>query len=410
MKSIYYGWFVLLGLFLIYAASNGIGIYSMPLLLPEMGKEFQLDPKAASKLPGLLFLTTAGMASIVGWLLDKFGARWLIVTGGIGLVTTVALLSHVSSYPQLVAFYVFYAIFLSLSGIVSSIYLINRWFDQYKGIAVGIFLAASSAGGAIFPQIVKAHLGEGWRSAATWMSLFAALFTLIPILLLREQPADKNTVIDGLLKPNSIQNNEKSMIGNITLQQAFRMPIFYLVVLTTCILWFCINGFIQNQGFYYKDLKIDAATGANIATLFSTCAIIGKLLFGYLSDRWDKGTMMLAAIVCLTMGCVLLRMSASNIAYLLPFALVFGLGFSGAFTMIQLWIAKLFYGKSYGSILGVITMADTLAGSYGIVQMGAMRSEQGNYVGGFSLMILLCGIAVVCTYLVKIISKRENRT
>ncbi|MEO0044252.1 MAG: hypothetical protein RL329_3700, partial [Bacteroidota bacterium] len=181
-------------------------------------------------------------------------------------------------------------------------------------------------------------------------------------------------------------------------------------VLTTCILWFCINGFIQNQGFYYKDLKMDAATGANIATLFSACAIIGKLLFGYLSDRWDKGTMMLAAIVCLTMGCVLLRMSASNIAYLLPFALVFGLGFSGAFTMIQLWIAKLFYGKSYGSILGVITMADTLAGSYGIVQMGAMRSEQGNYVGGFSLMILLCGIAVVCTYLVKIISKRENRT
>jgi sugar phosphate permease len=401
MKSIFYGWFVLLGLCLIYATSNGIGLYSLPLLLPEMGKEFQLGPKAASELPGLLFLTTAVMATIVGGLLDKFGARWLIVTGGIGLVVTAACLPYVSSYPQLIAFYVFYAIFLSLSGIVSSVYLLNRWFHRYKGIAIGIFLSASSLGGIVFIQIAKAHLGEGWRAAATWMSIFGAIFTLIPVLLLREQPSDKNMVIDGILQPVALQNMEKSLLGDVSLPQALRMPVFYLVVITTCILWFCINGFMQNQGFYYKDLKISAATGANIATLFSVCAIIGKLLFGFLSDKFDKGTMMLGAIVCLTMGCVLLKLSASNTAYLIPFALIFGLGFSGSFTMIQLWVARLFYGNAYGSILGVITMADTLAGSYGIVKMGAMREQQGDYIGAFFLMIVLCCIAVACVYLVK---------
>ncbi len=405
MKPIFYGWIVLFGLFSIYAVSNGIGIYSLPLLLPEMGKEFQLGTKAASELPGLLFLTTAVMATIVGGLLDKFGARWLIVTGGVGLTITVGCLPYVSNYKQLIAFYIFYAIFISLSGIVSSIYLLNRWFNRYKGLAIGIFLAASSVGGVVFIQIAKAHIGEGWRVAATWMSIFGAIFTLIPVLLLREQPADKNTIIDGKLEPVALQNIEKSILGNVSLPQALKMPIFYLVVMTTCILWFCINGFMQNQGFYYKDLKIGVSTGANIATLFSVCAIFGKLLFGFLSDKFDKGTMMLAAIVCLTMGCVLLKLSASNTAYLIPFALIFGLGFSGSFTMIQLWVARLFYGNSYGSILGVITMADTLAGSYGIVQMGAMREKQGDYIGAFSLMIILCCVAVVCTYWVKRIAK-----
>jgi MFS family permease len=100
MKSIFYGWFVLLGLFCIYAVSNGIAIYSLPLLLPEMGKEFQFGPETAAKLPGLLFLITAVMATIVGGLLDKFGARWLIVTGGIGLTVTVGCLPYVSSYNQ----------------------------------------------------------------------------------------------------------------------------------------------------------------------------------------------------------------------------------------------------------------------------------------------------------------------
>ncbi|MEY4935149.1 MAG: hypothetical protein RIS64_1508 [Bacteroidota bacterium] len=275
-------------------------------------------------------------------------------------------------------------------------------------MAIGIFLAASSVGGVVFIQIAKAHIGEGWRVAATWMSIFGAIMTLIPVLFLREKPADKNTVIDGKLQPIALQNIEKSILGNISLPQALRMPIFYLVVITTCILWFCINGFMQNQGFYYKDLKIESATGANIATLFSVCAIIGKLLFGFLSDKFDKGTMMLAAIVCLTMGCVLLKWSASNTAYLIPFALIFGLGFSGSFTMIQLWVARLFYGDSYGRILGVITMADTLAGSYGIVQMGAMREKQGNYIGAFFLMIILCCVAVVSTYLVKRIAKSNH--
>jgi hypothetical protein len=55
--------------------------------------------------------------------------------------------------------------------------------------------------------------------------------------------------------------------------------------------------------------------------------------------------------------------------------------------------------------LGVITMADTLAGSYGIVQIGAMHEEQGNFIGAFSLMIVLCCVSVVCTYLVKRIAK-----
>jgi MFS transporter, OFA family, oxalate/formate antiporter len=100
-----------------------------------------------------------------------------------------------------------------------------------------------------------------------------------------------------------------------------------------------------------------------------------------------------------------LEWSASNTAYLIPFALIFGLGFSGSFTMIQLWVARLFYGNSYGRILGVITMADTLAGSLGIVTMGAMREKQGNYIGAFFLMIVLCCVAVLCTYWVKRIAK-----
>jgi MFS transporter, OFA family, oxalate/formate antiporter len=361
----------------------------MPLLLPQIAQELQFDKELATGLPSLMFLTTALMATIVGRLLDKFGSRWLIITGSIGLVLTVLGLPYVSNYEQLLSFYINYAIFLSLLGIVSSVFLLNQWFQTHKGIAIGIFLAASSVGGALFPQIAKAHLADGWRNAAFWMGIVGAVMCLLPLYFVRN--------------PVEVQTNisQDTQTTDITLRDAFKSPIFYLVTTVTCILWFNINGFIQNQGFYYKDLRLDPKIGADIASLFSVCAVAGKLLFGFLSDKFKKGDMMLVAILTLTLGCVLLRMSASQATLLYPFALVFGLGFSGAFTMIQLWVAELFAGKSYGMILGVITMADTLAGSYGIRQIGAWSKTQNSYLGSFEWMITLCLIAVACTYLVK---------
>ena len=38
--KIFYGWWVLLGLFLIYTANNGILIYTLPLFYPELIDEF----------------------------------------------------------------------------------------------------------------------------------------------------------------------------------------------------------------------------------------------------------------------------------------------------------------------------------------------------------------------------------
>ena len=40
MKNVYYGWWVLAGLFLIYAASNGIVLNTLPIFYPELIKEF----------------------------------------------------------------------------------------------------------------------------------------------------------------------------------------------------------------------------------------------------------------------------------------------------------------------------------------------------------------------------------
>jgi nitrate/nitrite transporter NarK len=86
---------------------------------------------------------------------------------------------------------------------------------------------------------------------------------------------------------------------------------------------------------------------------------------------------------------------------------VYGIAFSGAFTMIQVVVAELYSGSSYGKILGIFTMIDTLAGSMGIIVLGSMRKNSGSYLGAFDTMILLCGFACICVLALQFMKKPQ---
>jgi MFS family permease len=85
------GWWVLSGLFLVYAASNGILVHSLPLLYPELIATFGWS-EAQVTLPATILLVVSAITSPpVGYLLDKYSARLLL---GLGAVGATAGLSH----------------------------------------------------------------------------------------------------------------------------------------------------------------------------------------------------------------------------------------------------------------------------------------------------------------------------
>ena len=82
-------------------------------------------------------------------------------------------------------------------------------------------------------------------------------------------------------------------------------------------------------------------------------------------------------------------------------AIVYGFGYSGAFTMIQVLIADFYMGKNYGAILGIFTMVDTLAGSAGIILVGMNRRFSGTYLHAFDTMMILCAVTLLATFFIK---------
>ncbi|MES2112603.1 MAG: MFS transporter [Bacteroidota bacterium] len=398
MKNIFYGWFMLAALTLMYATTNGVGAYALTVMRPLQIKSFGLDPQSAALLPTLLFFTIAVASPFVGRLLDRFNPRRVIAIGAFGATGLIFLQAYITSYTVLCIFYVLYGICMSLAGIISFMYLVNKWFHHYKGIATGIMILGSSLGGIFFPRIAVIA-GSEWQKSCMFLGIASTVLLLPPLLLVKSEPAVIGTVPDGAYFPE--RPNVKPGKTSLSLNDALRSYTFYLVLIVTAILWFCIKGYLQNHGFVMKDLGQSPAVAAKLLGYFSMTAIAGKLFFGYLSDRITKEYIMVFAISIMAAGFFMLNTLSASPLLLNAFALIAGFGFGGSFTLIQVWVAGIYCGKSYGSVLGIVIMVDELAGSAGMIVLGTLRKVSGTFKSGFDLMLILCAVAILCSVMVR---------
>jgi MFS transporter, OFA family, oxalate/formate antiporter len=364
--------------------------------------EFKLTNEEVSQPAFIMLLLVAVLAALVGFLLDRFSPKAIMVGGALVLLGCLLALASVTAFVQVKLIYVAIGLGLTAAGIVSSMYLITKWFQKYRGLAVGIFLMGSSFGGAVFNKVAGWGMAQyDWRTAALILLGCGVVVMLLPLLLLvRNRPQDLGLLPDGAAQ---VVEGTAFRYAGPTLGQAAQSPQFYLLLFSTAALWFCIMGVINHQVlFIEKDLGHAKPLVTNVTSLFFLCSVIGKVLFGFLGDRYDKKTIMLISVVNLLIGSVLLRfLHQLPTAALFAYAFMYGVAFSGAFTMIQVVIAERYHGSSYGKILGIFTMIDTLAGSAGIILLGKWRRANGDYFDGFNLMIALCVIACLCVLFIR---------
>lgn len=406
--GIFYGWFLLAALLVAYTATNGIIVNTMPLFFPILQGEMGLTAQQMTAPSGLLFFLIAISSVASGAMLERYSPKFIMLGGSVVLVAAFVVFGHISSYGQFLGVYVLFALGLTTAGIIASMFLITRWFGRYRGRAVGILLTGSSLGAVIFPQIVGPVIrSSGWRTAALVLSGIMAVTVVVPfVFVLKDRPEDVGTTRDGVRQdtnqPSESSTPRISVAEGVTLAQALRTPVFYLLCFVTAVMWFCIVGVTQNQTLYFKDLQLSLDVSKNVLSVFGASAMLGKLLFGFLSDRFDKKMIMLVATVNLTVGSLMLRfLELSPESLIFPYAIIYGLGFSGAFTMIQVMVAEYYAGASYGKILGAVTMVDTLAGSAGAIGLGSIRTATGSYIPAFTLMVVLCVAASVVVVALK---------
>ncbi len=408
MKKTFYGWWVLLGLCLIYAASNGIITLSLKRFYPSLIDVFQWSREEVTRPVSIFYLALAFLMPIIGTLLDKNNPKRIMLIGSIILVIGLVSFGRINDLTQFIGVYIVFAIGLAGAGLASSMYILTKWFHKHRGKAVGILLVGGSLGGALFNKITgDAIEAMGWRSATLLLAGLGALFMIIPwIFLVKNTPQEM-----GLFPDGADQEPEMNLKKGVTLAQALKSPTLYLIFLATGILWFCIIGMGQHQDIYLqKELSIDATTVTNVGSAFFLFGVIGKLFFGFLSDHFNKKMVMAGSILLLIIGNYFLYLMGTDKGGWSPYwyAVTYGIAYSGVFTMIQIIVAELYYGQSYGKILGIVLTVDTLASVAGIMFLGRRSVADGTYLPAIQIMIILCAVALIGFLLVRINFKKPQ--
>lgn len=400
------GWWVLAGLFMVYAASNGIMVHSLPLLYPHLIDEFGWT-EAQVTLPATLLLTISALTSPpVGALLDRYSARLLIAVGAFGTILGLALHAGVTELWHMVSAYVVFALALSLSGVVANMLVLSRWFRKFHGRAAGILLMASSLGGTLFPLALGYGINEaGWRITLLLLAVLAGgLMLPAVIFLVRDRPQADGYGPDGVpLSQVPAPGDTMVQPEGITLWAALKSRNFYLLAVGTAAVWFSVLSLLQHQSIYLgRDLAVSSTRLPLVFSAFFAASIVGKLLFGFLGDRFRKDRVMVASIALLLIGLALLReLDGDQAGPLFLYAIIAGAGFSGAFTSIQVLLAHFFAGPSFGKILAALVLIDTLAGALGTRIVANIRGAHGSYLPAIELMMVLCTAAIVCILLVR---------
>jgi predicted MFS family arabinose efflux permease len=86
-------------------------------------------------------------------------------------------------------------------------------------------------------------------------------------------------------------------------------------------------------------------------------------------------------------------LASMNEALLWPFILIFGLGWGGLYTMLQLTCMDAFGTRAGGKILGTITVLDAIGGGLGIWITGVLFDRSKSYESAFMLIATLVFLA-----------------
>ena len=362
----------------------GIMFYGIPFFFDFWVKDFHWSHATVTSgnmfgkvIIGPLF----GFAA--GWIVDRFGPRRLMLSGIVMSGFAVIGLGVMTSLWQFYSFYLLMALGYLCGGPLPNQVLTSRWFSKSRGKAMGIAYLGIGIGGMLVPQIAKRlNMHMNWRSSLMILGLIMIAVSFPMAWFVKEDPENGS-------KPAK-KAEPKIPFGSILKRRSF----YYLAIGSMCSIG-AVSGLSQNLKLFFSiDLKYSQGEAANIISLVLGASIIGRLMMGWLADRYPKKNIMILIYILIS-GSILLLYFASTPGVIYLFAFIFGIGLGGDYMIIPLMAAELFGVKVMGRVMGLILSVDGLGEAFGPILAGWLRDRSGSYTIGFTALILLSVVGTV---------------
>ena len=327
------------------------------LFLIPISTEFDWSRAAVSFV--LFIIAVAGAISypIVGRLIDRYGARPVILTGNVLFAASVASVSLVEA--SRFQFYTAYALIGISAAIPSSVMftkVIAGWFDRRRGLFLGIVGGLGNGiGAALSPLFVFALISSyGWRAGFQGIGAVIILVGFpVLYLLLRDPPQD------------SIRSARESLekTQGLTLTEALRTSTFWIIMAAIALGAGCMTAIFAHVVPMLLDRGVPAGQATTVLATFSLVTAGWQIGMGYMLDRVPRPWIAAPFYLLALLGLLLLE-STSSYPLLLLSGLLMGLGLGTEYGVLPYFLSRYFgtrhYGAISGSMYGVIVLTQGL--------------------------------------------------
>ncbi len=300
-------------------------------------------------IPSVLVYLTLGLGIWVGPLFDRYGPRWIALTGSTGFLLMIFLLAECTQFWQMV---LCCGVLGGLSGAMlttTSLAAVAHWFKERRGLAQGIAMMGSTCGGFTIPLLLKTTLpqyGYQWSLRIIGF-MFLACFIL------------GNLLIRARIPPTAAAKSRAIISWSIYLD--LRLSLFTLAVFGFEVVLFGALGILPTYATLSNNFP--AATGFNLISVLNGVSCVGRILPGYVADKIGRFNTLLIMIVftLVWMLALWLPLGTSSISALYCFAGLFGFGTGSWMALTPACVGQLCradeFGRYYGSMYFIASLA-----------------------------------------------------
>jgi sugar phosphate permease len=419
--KVFLGWWTVIGGGILALWGHGYHAYGISALFKPISEELHLDRATTSVASSIGRLEGGIESPLVGWITDRWGARWVILLGVIFMSTALILMRFINSQ------WGYWLVWGVLLGTGTNIALslpmdttISNWFVKKRGIAISIKWVFSGLSGVlVLPLITYMITQQGWRDTCFIGGVVMAVVGIpIALFLIKpHRPEYYGLLPDGAKISEEVAASQEKMLEHgakyaaevneveFTLRQAVKTRAFWLLFIVQSIpslvgpvmTIHCIP-FLTDP-----EVGVDPVQASAIMAMMIFFSLPTRFLGGFIADRLNIRKLRFIKTISYFLqggGVVLFLVNreigmVSTVTMVYVWFILYGLGQGFSMTISPLMRARFFGRKAFGSIQGIAAMLMTPIGVAAPIYAGWIYDTTGSYVNAFIQFAVLLGVAMV---------------
>ena len=402
-EGVFYGWWIVLAGSVSQAYTSGTFWQGFGAFFDPIIEQFGWSRALTAGAMSLQRTESGAISPFVGWFIDKFGPRNVMLFGTFLTALGFILLSRIQELWQFYVAFLVLTLGLSFGTFLIVTTAVANWFVDNRSKALSFTMAGSGLGGVLVPVVIWLIATTDWRTGLVVVGI-GCLVVGIPVsFVMRSRPEDYGMLPDGILLPEGSGEQAQSgdstprrsaLSGEVTMttMQALKSRVFWQLAIAMG-----VSGMVMSASIH----QIPAISSFGMSREVAGIAILGVSLFsvagrlgsGYFGDRLDKRHVIAVALMFQFVGTIVFAFS-SEIWHLVIFVILWGFGFGASIPVRFALIADLFGRRHYGSIMGTLMTTSAVFGVAAPVLVGWLADIRENYREPFVLMAFSVLVAI----------------